>query len=94
MTQAQLDAINFSLQSNDFLSVQCEFQRRRIICSLDTDTFLVIKRMRKDAYIFLKKGKTMLYIFLKKGKTMLKLKPEIYELVCDAKVSVSFLRSY
>lgn len=83
MTQAQLDAINFSLQSNDFLSVQCEFPRRRIICSLDTDTFLVIKRMRKDAYIF-----------LKKGKTMLKLKPEIYELVCDAKVSVSFLRSY
>ena len=83
MTQAQLDAINFSLQSNDFLSVQCEFPRRRIICYLDADTFLVIKRMRKDAYIF-----------LKKGKTMLKLKPEIYELVCDAKVSVSFLRSY
>ena len=83
MTQAQLDAVNFSLQSNEFLSVQCEFPRRRIICALDTDTFIVIKRTRKDTPIF-----------LKKGKTMLKLKPEIYELVCNAKVSVSFLRAY
>ena len=36
----------------------------------------------------------MRIFFLKKGKTLLKLKPEIYELVCDAKISVSFLRSY
>ena len=83
MTQAQLDAVNFSLQSSEFVSVRCEFPQRRIICSLGTDTFIVIKRTRNDAYIF-----------LKKGKTLLKLKPEIYELVCDAKISVSFLRSY
>lgn len=83
MTQAQLDAVNFSLQSNEFLNVLCEFPQRRIICSLDTSTFIIIKRTKKDTYIF-----------LKKGKTLLKLKPAIYDLICDAKVSVSFLRSY
>ena len=72
MAQAQLDAFNFSLKSDDFLSIQCEFLKRRIMCCLDADTFLVIKRTRKDSCIF-----------LKKGKTGLKLKPETYELICD-----------
>ena len=52
MTQAQLDTVNFSLQSSEFVSVRCEFPQRRIICSLGTDTFIVIKQTRNDAYIF------------------------------------------
>lgn len=83
MAQAQLDAANFLLQSDDFLNVLCEFSQRRIRCSLDNNTCLIIKRTRKDTYIF-----------LRKGKTCIKLNPEIYELICDAKVSVSFLRSF
>ena len=35
--------------------------------------------------------KRCVYVF--EGKTLLKLKPEIYELVCDAKVFLSFART-
>ena len=53
------------------------------MCTIDNGTSLIIKKTRKDTHIV-----------LCKGKTYFKLTPGIYELICDAKVSVWFLRSY
>lgn len=83
MAQAQLDAMNFYLQSDDFKSIYCEFPQKKITCTLDKNVSLIIKQIKKD-----------IFIFLKSGKTCIKLLPEMFELICDSKVSVSFLKSF
>lgn len=83
MTQAQLDMVNFSLQSEKFQSIHCQFPKRRIICVLNENVYLILKRTGKNTFIF-----------LQNGKKALKLTPEIFDLICDCKFSVSFLKSY
>ena len=83
MTQAQLDAVNFYLQSDDFKSIYCEFPQKRIMCTFDKNVSLIIKLIKKD-----------ICILLKSDKKCIKLLPELFEIICDSKVSVTFLKSF
>lgn len=83
MTQAQLDAVNFSLQSNQFQNIYCQFPKNRIICALDENMYLIVKKTRKD-----------IFVILQKGKVCLKLSSDLFNLICDSQVSVSFLQSF
>ena len=57
MAQAQLDAANFSLQSDQFQNIYCQFSKCKIICTLDENMYLILKRTKKDDSIILQKGK-------------------------------------
>ena len=74
---------NFSLQSDQFQNIYCQFSKGRIICTLDENMYLILKRTKKDDYII-----------LQKGKMCLKMSVDLHNLICDSKVSVTFLHSF
>ena len=60
MAQAQLDAFNFSLKSDDFLSIECEFFEKKDNVLSGCRYILSYKTDQKRFTYFLKKRKDML----------------------------------
>lgn len=83
MTQAQLDAVQFSLSLDYFKDIDCQFTKNKIICDLGENIHLIVKRTKKETYIS-----------LQKGTSSIKFPSDIFNLICDSKVSISFLKSY
>lgn len=83
MAQAQLDACNFYFESGDFKSVHCRLHEHKITCVLNDKVAIVIKGTSKSSYLL-----------LQNGKKCMKLSMDVFDSVCDSKVSVRFLESY
>ena len=82
MTQAQLDALNFSLNEGE-TPLYFQPKRREITIWINQTVCVVIKRT-----------KTSTVIILKDGNKTVRLLPETFEILCDFQQSVLFLVSF
>lgn len=80
MAQKQLDVLNYRLNYEDFRKVtssECE-----VVCELTDRYSIVVKRHKSSTYIL-----------LKSGKKCIKLPIHIFNAICNAQISVAYLKS-
>lgn len=83
MAQAQIDAVNFHLQSDTFENIHCDFRGKIITCKLNDEVSLILKWT-----------KARVYAYIRQKNRSIKLPVELFEYLCDSKVSILFLKSY
>lgn len=83
MAQAQLEATNICLHSEEAYSIFCNLPEKKICYKLSENNRLIIKRRKKDSIIY-----------LKQGTKSIKLSSEVFDLLCSMNISVKFLKSY
>ncbi len=79
MTQKQLDVLNFRLKYDEFRNIsssECE-----VMCELTDRYSIVVKRHKSSTYIL-----------IRSGKKQLKLPIHIFDAICDAQISVAYLK--
>ena len=83
MAQAQIDAVDFNFTAEPFQKIHCQLKYDKIRCTLNESVSLIITQQgRKPA------------IILKSGKKQVKLDKDIFDVLCESKVSVDFLSGY
>lgn len=83
MTQAQLDAVHFKLFNGDFESVFCDSERKKITCVLSENISIILIRINRDFVVIIEKCKKRIVLPI-----------ELFNCICDSKITVSFLKSY
>ena len=84
MTQAQIEAAKFNIDSEDFNKIVCELKSGKITCGIDSKVAVIIKCNRAKQP----------YILIRNGKKCVKLYSETFQLLCDSKISTLFLMNY
>ena len=80
MTQRQLDIVNFRFDAEQFQNVQSS--QSEVICELSERYSVIVKR-----------HKSAVYILIKSGKKCLKLPTHIFDALCNAQITVSYLKT-
>lgn len=83
MTQAQLEAANICLHSEEAYSIFCNLRERKVCYKLPENYRLLIKRRKKSSVIY-----------LKQGTQSMKLSFGLFDLLCCMNISINFLKSY
>lgn len=81
MTQRQLDLANARLSSEDFGDPK--YLHNRIVYKLNERFSIIVKRHQSSVYVL-----------IKSGRKHLKLPMDIFNVMCDAQISVSYLKHF
>lgn len=83
MAQAQLNAAHFSLTENGICCLSYQFNRKQITCCLDENQSVIIRRSNHSTDIILKIGQKRITLPL-----------DLFETLCDLKISIKLLSSF
>ena len=78
MTQRQLDLLNFHFDVGDLTKSQ-----NQVIYHLNERFSIIVKSHNKSVYIL-----------IRSGRKYIKLPVDIFEAICDAKLSINYLRHF
>ena len=81
MAQKQLDLLGYQLNNDELLNV--EFREKEVVCELNERFSIIVKRFRHSVQIF-----------LRSGRRRVKLPMNILEAICNAQLSVTYLKHY
>lgn len=81
MTQRQLDLVDWRLTNENFENIV--FLENEVICEINDRFSLIIRRKRHTSHVL-----------LKGGKRRMKLPLNIFECICNAHISVVFLKQF
>ncbi len=77
MTQAQLDAVSFRLESEYFKGIHCEFDKKRITCTFDDNVYIVLNHIGKYTHVVIGVGKKSIRLSL-----------DSFNSICDSQLGV------
>ena len=83
MAQAQIESLDFNFKTEPFDCVHCQFKYDKITCTLNETVSLSITKQNSKCVIV-----------LISGKKQIKLNKDIFDALCNSKVSVDYLAGY
>ena len=83
MAQAQIDSLDFTFKTETFESVHCQLKYNKTTCTSKESVSLSITKQNSKSVIV-----------LESGKNQIKLHKDIFDKLCNSKVSVDFLSGY